>query len=228
MNIALVLAAGSGSRMNCEVPKQFLEVNNKPLLVYTLEAFNQNEKIDYILLVTNEAYISKTNDLVKQYGLNKVKFITKGGSTRQESVYNGLVLLKDNNVRLTDTILIHDCARVLISQDIIDNNILACDEHDAAVTVIPSQDTILRSIDKKTIDEVQKRDEQFIVQTPQTFKYGIIKYAHDLAIKENFNETTDDAKLVLKYGHDVHLVMGNKLNFKVTTIDDLNMLKALL
>lgn len=229
MNIALILAAGSGTRMgNTNKPKQFLSIYNKPLIVHTIEAFEMHDDIDMILIVTNDTYIDDVKIWCKQYDLTKVKYIVAGGSSRQESVYNGLKKLEKIGISDEDIILIHDAARPLISQTIITDNIEACKKYQAVDTVIPSSDTIIRSVDKETICEIQKRSEQYQGQTPQSFTFKVINDAHEYAKSINNTETTDDCRLVLNMGKDVHLVNGSKLNFKITTFDDLMMLKALL
>jgi 2-C-methyl-D-erythritol 4-phosphate cytidylyltransferase len=229
MNIALILAAGSGTRMgNTNKPKQFLSIYNKPLIVHTIEAFEMHDDIDMILIVTNDTYIDDVKIWCKQYDLTKVQYIVAGGSSRQESVYNGLKKLEKIGINDEDIILIHDAARPLISQTIITENIEACKKYQAVDTVIPSSDTIIRSVDKETICEIQKRSEQYQGQTPQSFTFKVINDAHEYAKSINNTETTDDCRLVLNMGKDVHLVNGSKLNFKITTFDDLMMLKALL
>ena len=229
MNIALILAAGSGTRMgNTNKPKQFLSIYNKPLIVHTIEAFEMHDDIDMILIVTNDTYIDDVKIWCKQYDLTKVQYIVAGGSSRQESVYNGIKKLEKIGTKDDDIILIHDAARPLISQTIITDNIESCKKYHAVDTVIPSSDTIIRSIDKETICEIQKRSEQYQGQTPQSFTFKVINDAHEYAKSINNTETTDDCRLVLNMGKEVHLVNGSKLNFKITTFDDLMMLKALL
>ena len=229
MNIALILAAGSGTRMgNTNKPKQFLSIYNKPLIVHTIEAFEMHDDIDMILIVTNDTYIDDVKIWCKQYDLTKVQYIVAGGSSRQESVYNGLKKLEKSGTKDDDIILIHDAARPLISQTIITDNIESCKKYHAVDTVIPSSDTIIRSVDKETICEIQKRSEQYQGQTPQSFTFKVINDAHEYAKSINNTETTDDCRLVLNMGKEVHLVNGSKLNFKITTFDDLMMLKALL
>lgn len=229
MNIGLILAAGSGTRMgNTATPKQFLNIYNKPLIVHTIEAFEMHDEIDMIIVVTNDTYIDQVKVWCKQYDLGKVKYVVEGGSSRQESVYNGIKHLEKVGVKNDDIILIHDAARPLISQTIITDNIAACKQYGAVDTVINASDTIIRSLDSNTIHEIQKRSEQYQGQTPQSFTFEIIKSAHDYAKKTNNTETTDDCRLVLNMGKEVHLVKGSKLNFKITTFDDLMMLKALL
>lgn len=225
MNIGVVLASGKGTRMGLNEPKQFLLLNDKPLYIYTLETFSSCEKIDYIVLVTNEEYIEKVKKDISFYSLNKVKYIIKGGNTRQESVFNALTKLKEEQVQNEDIVLIHDSARVLVSEEIINNNIEACILYEAVDTVVPCVDSMIISYDKKKIDALASRDQLFSSQTPQTFKFDVIYKSH---LSSYSKEATDDCSLVLSNGHDVHLVTGSKLNFKVTTKEDLKLLKALI
>lgn len=229
MKIAMILASGTGSRMgNTDCPKQFLLIYNKPLIVHTIEAFEMHDEIEEIVVVTNESYIDQVKVWCKQYDLEKVKLVVAGGDSRQKSVYAGLSALAQTGTKEDDIVLIHDAARPLISQNIITDNIRACEKYNAVDTVILASDTIIRSVNGETITEIQKRSELFQGQTPQSFRFGIIKNAHDVALAKNDTDTTDDCKLVLKTGVDIHLVQGSKLNFKITTFDDLMMLKALL
>ena len=229
MNIALIIAAGSGSRMgNADKPKQFLPIYGKPLMIHTIEAFEAHDQIDAIIIVTNDVYIDQVKIWCKQYDLSKVKTVVAGGNSRQISVYNGLQAVKEIASSGDDIIVIHDAARPLISQKIISDNISACQQFGAVDTVIKASDTIIRSIDEQIISDVPNRNELYQGQTPQTFKLNIILEAHEQAKSGLIPNVTDDAKLVLSLGKDVHLVEGSKQNFKITTFDDLMMLKALL
>ena len=228
MNFALVLAAGSGTRMNNKQPKQFLMVNNKPLFYYSVESFNRNKDIDAIVIVTNNEYIEQVQNWCIEYNLCKVKSVVKGGQTRQESVYNGLQELSKIVDNPKDLVLIHDSARPLVAQRIINENISVGKEFGAADTVIHATDTIIKSKNEKTIDEILNRSELYQTQTPQTFEFGIIKNAHERAKIDNIPDVTDDCKLVLHYGKDVHFVMGDKFSFKVTTPEDLEILKMII
>lgn len=229
MNIALILAAGSGTRMgNADKPKQFLPIYGKPLMIHTIEAFEINDEVDKIVIVTNEQYIDQVKVWCKQYDLSKVRGVVAGGNSRQISVYNGLKAVEELVSSPDDIIVIHDAARPLISQKIINDNIAVCKKFGAVDTVIKASDTIIRSKDNEIISDIPNRNELYQGQTPQTFKFKIIKDAHEKALKEDIPNVTDDAKLVLSFGIDVHLVEGSAQNFKITTFDDLMMLKALL
>lgn len=224
MNIALIVAAGSSLRMgNVDTPKQFINFEGKPLLIYSVDTFNKHNQIDAVVIVTSNDYIEQVNNWCKEYKLNKVKAIVSGGSTRQESVYNGLKAMKDF-AKDNDIVLIHDAARPLISEDIISNNISACEQYDAVTTVIKANDTIVHSTEGESINDVPKRKELYQSQTPQTFKYSLIMKAHESVAN---SDATDDTQLVLSLNRDVYLVLGDKRNFKVTTPEDLLILKAL-
>lgn len=229
MNIALILAAGSGSRMgNADKPKQFLPIYGKPLMIHTIEAFEAHDEVDALVIVTNEVFIDQVKVWCKQYDLSKVKAVVAGGDSRQLSVYNGLQAVREIAKNDDDIILIHDAARPLISQKIISDNIKACQEFGAVDTVIKASDTIISSADAQVINNIPNRSELYQGQTPQTFKLSLILEAHEKAKSGLIPNVTDDAKLVLSLGKDVHLVEGSKQNFKITTFDDLMMLKALL
>ena len=225
MNIALILAAGSGTRMNNELPKQFVVVNNKPLFLYSVETFQNNPDIDMIVIATNESYVSRVKELTMDY--SKVEAVIAGGDSRQASVYNGLKQIEKLINSENDTILIHDSARPLVSDRIISENVKACMQFGAVDTVIQASDTIINSKDCETINEILNRKEIYQTQTPQSFRFSIIKEAHERALKDNVPDVTDDCKLAMHFGVDVHFVQGDKLNFKITTPEDLEMFKAL-
>lgn len=227
MNIAIILAGGSGTRMGSDVPKQFIDIYGKPLIIHTIEAFDINPNIDYIEVICKKEFQEDLTIWIRKYGISKVKWIVDGGNTRQESVYNGINNLSDF-CSDEDILVIHDAARPLISQRIIDENIQSAKINKAVDTVIPTTDTIIRSIDGSAIEEVPVRRELYLGQTPQSFEYALIKKAHEEAKKENNLNATDDCQLVLKIGNKVSLVKGDKLNFKVTTFEDLLILKSVI
>jgi 2-C-methyl-D-erythritol 4-phosphate cytidylyltransferase len=229
MNIALILAAGSGTRMgNTEKPKQFLLLYGKPLMIHTIEAFENHNNIDAIVVCTNKEYIDQVKVWCKQYDLCKVKAVVAGGETRQQSVFNGLNEVKGLIKSEDDVVLIHDAARPLISYKIIDDNIEGCEKFGAVDTVVKASDTIVQSADSTTITNIPNRNELYQGQTPQSFKFSLIYNAHLKAMNGEIKNVTDDAKLVIESGHPVHLVNGSAQNFKITTFDDLMLLKALL
>lgn len=228
MNIAIILAAGSGTRMgNASVPKQFLMIYNKPIVVHTIEQFEMHFDIDEIVVVTKKDYIDEIKVWIRQFDLSKVHHVVEGGDTRQASVYNGLLAISPF-AKNDDIVLIHDSARPLVNGRIISDNIEGALRYGAVDTVIPSADTIIHSQDGEKIDDVPLRKELFLGQTPQSFRYEKIMKAHQEAIKNHIENASDDAQLIRKNQGEVYLVNGDRLNFKITTFDDLMMLKALL
>lgn len=227
MNIGIVLAGGSGVRVGSDIPKQFINIGGKPLIVYTLEAFNKNSNIDYILVICKKDYEGTLEQWINKYNLNKVKWIIEGGSTRQQSVENGLKELGDFCDK-EDIVLIHDGARPLITDKIINENIERAKVYGAINTVIPCTDTIISSAKGDGIEAVPDRSKLYQCQTPQSFQYGVIKKAHEYAKENALSSATDDCQLVFAMGKKVYFAQGDKLNFKVTTKEDLIILKALL
>lgn len=227
MNIGIILAAGSGQRMGIDKPKQFIDVYGKPLLIHTLENFDINQDIDYIAIVCKEEWKEEIKIWIRKYGVNKVKWIINGGDTRQESIYNSLKHI-EGECSKDDIVVIHDAARPLVSQRIISENIEYAEIFDAVDTVIPSADTIIKTIDAKCIDSIPERHNLYLGQTPQSFKYGTINDAHRNALNKEKVNATDDCQLVIDINKNVHLVKGEKLNFKITTFEDLIIFKSIL
>lgn len=230
MNIAVVLAGGSGSRMGMvDRPKQFIEIYGKPVIIHTLETFEINEKIDAICVVCIKEWQDQLAIWLKEYDIRKVRWIADAGSSRQMSSMNALRAI-ENDCGADDNIIIHDAARPLVSQRIINENIEKVNEFGACDTVVPAHDTIIRSVDGETLENIPARKELYLGQTPQSFKYSIIRKAYDdyYALPEGERpEMTDDCGLVLHSGVKISLAMGDKLNMKITTMEDLLLVKSI-
>ncbi|MEE1065440.1 MAG: IspD/TarI family cytidylyltransferase [Acutalibacteraceae bacterium] len=230
MNIAVVLAGGSGSRMGMvDRPKQFIDIYGKPVIIHTLEAFEINEKIDAICVVCVKEWQDDLALWLKEYDIRKVRWVANAGSSRQESSLNALDAIKEV-CGDDDYVIIHDAARPLISQKIINDNIVKVREYGACDTVVPAHDTIIRSIDGDTLDSIPARKELYMGQTPQSFRYSIVRKAYDdyFALPENERpEMTDDCGLVLAAGVKIGMAMGDKLNMKITTMEDLLLVKSI-
>ena len=227
MNIAIILAGGSGTRMGSNTPKQFIDIYGKPLIIQTLESFDCNSDISAIAVVCKKEWQEDLKIWIRKFGISKVKWIIEGGDTRQESTFNAINTLI-NYCDRDDIIVVHDAARPLISQRIITDNIKGAMKYGAVDTVIPTADTIVRSVDLNTIHSVPTRKELYLGQTPQSFKLGLLYDAHKMALRDGDLDATDDCQLVLKLNHEVQLIQGDKLNFKVTTFEDLMLLKAII
>lgn len=231
MNIALIVAAGTGSRMQgIEVPKQFLIVEDKPLFVYSAETFQNHQDIDAIVIVTLGEYIEQVKKWCNDYNLTKVKAVISGGQTRRASVYYGIKEIKKIAVKSPDTIvLIHDAARPLVTSQIITNNIVLCKQYRAVITAIPASDTIFKSKDGDIISGSLNRSELYQAQTPQTFDLYTIDEAHFMAMTDGVpDDITDDARLVMYFGMNVYFTNGSKYNFKITTNEDLEIFKTII
>lgn len=220
--IAIIPAAGKGLRSGLATPKQYLKVNGKEIIVYTLQTFQKNKLINKIIIAAETEYFSLLIKLVKKYKLSKVKLIVEGGSTRQQSVYNA-VLSSDANDN--DLLVVHDAARALIPNDILKNAIISAKKNGNALVCIKAKDTLIKG--KKTVDKYLNRDEVYYVQTPQIFKYRDLQIALSKADKEKFIGT-DESMLVKRLGKKVHIVEGSVFNFKITTKEDVEMFRKLI
>ena len=217
---AIVLAAGTGSRMGSEIKKQFIEVNGKPLIYYSLKAISSTGMVDNIILVTASEDLVTMQDIVKNFNLNKVSKIISGGKTRQDSVYNGLMEISKDY----DYVLVHDGARPLVNKNDIENVIKDAFLHKAATLGVKVKDTI-KVVDKDCIAEkTLDRNELVAIQTPQVIE-------RDIFIKgyENINGKTftDDTSIVENIGIKVKITLGDYSNVKITTKDDLIYLEGL-
>ncbi|MGY0373552.1 2-C-methyl-D-erythritol 4-phosphate cytidylyltransferase [Clostridium sp. JNZ J1-5] len=215
-NCAIIVAAGKGTRMKANINKQFLELKGKPILYYTLKAFENNDLIDDIVLVlsSEEVDYCKVN-IIDKYHIKKVNNIVEGGSTRQVSVLSGLLAAKD-----CDLVLIHDGARPFIDNRLIEEGLMYANLYGACACGVEPKDTIkIRAIDGFSA-ETLKREFLFSVQTPQCFKYDLIVKAHKNAVKDKL-EATDDTMVVENYNNRVYLYSGNYNNIKITTPEDL-------
>lgn len=227
MNIAIVLAGGIGNRMRSKtVPKQFLEVHERPILIYTLEKFEENENIDAIVVSCVEEWIDYCWKIIYKFGIKKVKNIIPGGTSRQESIYKGLNAAKELSSGDEDVVIIHDGVRPLIDNELINNNINSVKKYGSAITCIESKETVVIVEDNK-IKEATDRDNTRIARAPQSFYLSEILEIHNQAIKDGNINITDDCTLMRLYGKEIYTVIGNSENIKITTPDDYYVFKAL-
>lgn len=216
MNVAIILLGGNGTRFGESSPKQFFLIKDKPLCYYTIKSFNDSPLIKKIVLVIDASLKDKYESIVNEYKLNKVCKYVQGGKTRQTSSFAGLLSL-ENELKSDDNVLIHDGARPLVDNEVIKNNIAKLEEFNGVITGIYSEDTV--SIVKGgQLNGYLERNEVFRVQTPQSFKYGVILCAH----KKYANASlTDDAQLLMRNNVKVGIVLGSKKLLKVTTKEDI-------
>lgn len=230
MNIALIFASGKGTRMGADIPKQFIEINGKPIIVHTIELFQYHKLIDEIYVVTLEEYIGYVERLKENYKLNKIKKITEGGDSAQESIYRGLKLIKDDYKHENPIILLHDGVRPFVSTDVITRNIEGVIENGNAITSIPAYETVLISEDKACVEEVSVRKNTFIGQAPQSFYLNDIIEAHEeiRESKNGYENMVDACTIMNTLGKKTFLVEGNRGNIKVTTPEDVYTFKGFL
>ena len=226
-NIALIIAGGVGSRMHQDIPKQFISIFDKPVIVYTLEAFEMNPNIDEIAVVCVDGWHDVLRAYAKQFHISKLNVIASGGSTGQESIYNGLKALKDI-AEPEDIILVHDSIRPMVSQEIITDCALKAKKYGNAVSVIPCQEAMMVSRDEKTADRSYPRNELKRTQTPQAMKYGLFMELHEKALKMGITSSVATCTLIIETGGIVYYSLGSEKNIKLTTPDDLDIFKALL
>lgn len=218
---AVIVAAGSSSRMH-GIDKQLLDIGGMPVIARAVFAFEKSEIISEIVIVTREDIIGDINDLITKYGLKKVKAVVKGGNTRQESVFNGIVVCSEDS----EYIAIHDGARPFVTQDIIKNTVNAAIKFGAASAAVTAKDTIKIADENNRIIKTVDRDTVRLMQTPQVFD----KKAYTDAMKAvpNSEMFTDDCRLLEKFGKPVFTVESSPLNIKITTREDIIFAEAVL
>lgn len=228
MNIAMIIAGGKGSRMNQDLPKQFLNIHDKPVIVYTMQAFQRHPEIDAILIVCINGWQEILRAYANQFNISKLKWIVEGGNNGQASIYNGLAELK-KHCRDEDLVLIHDGIRPNVSQEIISGCIAQCRLHGSAVTVIPCAEAmLLRNDDRNSASALVARDMLARTQTPQAFPLGELIWAHDQAKRQGIDNSTATCTLMVELGKQVYFCPGSEKNIKITTTEDIEIFKALL
>ena len=225
MNIGLIIAGGVGARMNSTIPKQFMIVKGKPIIVYTLEAFQRNEQIDAIAVVCLNGWEDILYKYIEKYALTKVKWVTQGGKTGMESLRNGMNLLR-KECEQSDIIVIHDAVRPLITDDIINANIAGVIEKGTAITCVPATEALLYSENGMSSSKVVDRDLIMRTQTPQSLRLSKFIWAHEEAQIRGIEDTVATCTLLIELGEEVHFVLGQGTNFKITTVEDLELLNA--
>lgn len=230
MNIALITASGIGSRMNQEIPKQFTSVNDKPIIIYTLECFQKNSNIDEIIVACLNGWESVLNAYAKQYGISKLKYVVKGGATGQESIFNCIKKIEEVYPDENPLILVHDGVRAFCANEVIDNCITIAQKYGNSVTVEPCNEAMLLidTIDQNWSNSSYPRDLIKKTQTPHGFYLNDIVELHRKAKEKGIVSSVATCTLAIELGEKVFFSKGSPKNFKITTSDDLDMFKALI
>ena len=227
MNIALIIAGGRGMRMGQEIPKQFLTVFDKPVIAYTMEAFEKHPDIDVIAVVCVEGWESILSAYARQYRITKLKHIIPGGENGQGSIRNGVFEL-EKHYAPEDIVLVHDAIRPMVSQDIISGCIATAREHGSAIVTVPCQEAMLETEDQLSTHSAYPREHLKRTQTPQGFPIGTLCDAHRLALQRGITNSVASCTLMVELGETVWFCAGSEKNIKLTTPDDLEIFKALL
>lgn len=230
MNIAVIFAGGVGSRMNSkEKPKQFLEMYNKPIIIHTIEYFENHPMIDAIAVVCVEDWIPYFEKLLFKFRIEKVKKVVPGGETGQLSIYNGLCAAKEIAGDEKSVVLIHDGVRPLINEQIITDNIESVKKNGSAITTAVVKETILVVNEgTSTIDYVPSRKNSRVARAPQSFWLDEILEAHNKALADGITDCIDSCTMMQQYDHDLFLVDGPGENIKITTPEDFYTMRAIL
>jgi 2-C-methyl-D-erythritol 4-phosphate cytidylyltransferase len=223
---ALIFAGGTGQRMSTRaIPKQFLELHGKPVIVYTIEHFEKHPEVDRIVVVCLESWIPELKRLLRRYDIHKVTTIVAGGATGHASIYNGLLAMRDEAAD-EDIVLIHDGVRPLINDQLLTENIATAREHGAAITVERVVESVVRVDDFGNIVDVPPRDEMHVAKAPQSFRYGLIFEAYAWAQAEKVG-TIDSAHLCHLRGIRPRAVASTPNNMKITKPTDYYVFRAL-
>lgn len=226
-NVGLLIAGGSGNRMHQDIPKQFITVNERPVIVYNLEAFENHPEIDAIAVVCIEGWEHVLWAYAKQFNITKLKYVVPGGKNGQDSIRNGVYEL-EKHFAPEDIVLIHDAIRPLVSAEIISDNIRVAIEYGNAITVIPCAEAMMQTEDGIVSVGSYPRDRLKRTQTPQAFHIGDICDLHRRALEAGITNSVASCTLKIEMGEQVYFSAGSEKNIKLTTVEDIDIFKALL
>lgn len=229
MNVALIIAGGVGSRMHQEIPKQFINVYDKPVIVYTMEAFQRHPMIDAIEVVCLDGWHDILWAYAKQYGITKLKWIVSGGKTGQESIRNGVYHLEDK-CRPEDIVIVHDGIRPLVDDTVLSDVIIKCEQYGNAVTAMPYNEQIFVADDEISTVKYIPRETLRRVSTPQAYQYGLLDEKYHEAFEKEIGiyGSSYTNTMMVELGVRLYFAAGSDKNIKLTTTDDLELFKAYL
>lgn len=229
MNAAIIIAGGSGKRMGQDIPKQFIKIEGKPIIIYTLEAFEQHPGIDAIEVVCLDGWQEIMRAYAEKFGITKLKWMVTGGGFAQESIKNGVFGLRDK-LSDDDTVIIHDGIRPMVDDDVLTDVIVKCGLYGNAVTSLPYNEQIFVKEDEETTRKYIPRYTLKRVQTPQAYKYGLLYNAYKRAFEEGIgiSDSSYTNTMMVDLGETLHFAAGSDKNIKLTTQDDLELFRALM
>ena len=226
MNIAMILAGGIDPRFQMSVPKQFVNVYNRPIIVYTLEAFQKHKDIDAIMVSCLDGWQEMVRAYAKQFNISKLKWVVIGGKDGQASARNGIMALKEE-CRDDDVVILHDSIRPFVSEDIITDSLRVCRQHGMGVAAIRTMDTIMRTQDGEVGTDSISRYSIVRIQTPQAYRMDRLLDIHRKAVEKGIEGEVDTNSVISKLGEPVYFSRGSDLNLKINTVEDVEMFKAL-
>lgn len=229
MNIGVIFAGGVGKRMRSkDKPKQFLQINNKPIIIYTLEHFENNKDIDAVVVSCVEDWITYLQELIYKYRIEKVKKIVPGGKTGQLSIYNGLLAAKKVAGDEKSIVLIHDGVRPLINSELLSENIRCVKENGSAITGSIVKETMVVVNDNNSVEIVPTREKSRVAKAPQSFWLDEVLNVHNRALQDGISTFIDSCTMMQYYGKQLYMVDGPYENIKITTPDDFYTMRAIL
>ena len=227
MNYVILLAGGVGKRMGADIPKQFIKVKGKPIIVYSIENFQRNEQIEKIVVVCVKDWIDYVKEIVKEYGLTKVEWVIEGGNTGHDSIKNGVFFLKDK-VNPDDYIIVHDAVRPILPQKAINEVLRVAHEKGNASSSIVCHPPIVYTEDGESGVKDIDREHVMLTASPQAYKFSLALSCYEKAEAENKNNFTFTSSLLIHYGERVYFAKGTTSNIKVTKKEDIALFEALL
>ena len=229
MNAALIIAGGSGKRMGHDIPKQFIKIEGKPIIIYTLEAFEQHPGIDAIEVVCLDGWQEILLAYAGKFGISKLKWVVTGGGFAQESIKNGVFGLRDK-LSDDDIVIVHDGIRPMVDDDVLTDVIVKCGQYGNAVTSLPYNEQIFVKQDEETTRQYIPRDTLRRVQTPQAYRYGLLYDSYKRAFEEKIgiSESSYTNTMMVDLGETLYFAAGSDKNIKLTTQDDLELFRALM
>lgn len=229
MNVALIIAGGVGSRMHQEIPKQFINVYDKPVIVYTMEAFQRHPMVDAIEVVCLDGWHDILRAYAKQFEITKLKWVISGGKTGQESIRNGVYFLEDK-CSPEDIVIVHDGIRPLVDDTVLSDVIIKCEQYGNAVTAMPYNEQIFVADDEISTVKYIPRETLRRVSTPQAYQYGLLDEKYHEAFEKEIGiyGSSYTNTMMVELGVRLYFAAGSDKNIKLTTTDDLELFKAYL
>lgn len=228
MNIGIILSGGVGVRMGLSIPKQYAIVNEQPVIKYCLNEFLINPRIDAIVVVVADEWLSFVKKIVAEISSNSLVYYAQPGETRQYSIYNALKVVQEKGFCKDDIVVIHDAARPLVSNFLINQCIDECREVDGVMPVIPVKDTIYQSTDGMQIQSLLNRNQLWAGQAPEAFKFAKYLHIHEMISRDELLKINGSTEIAYKYGLNCKMIKGDPMNFKITTQEDIYRLEVIL